>query len=788
MKKIKSISVLLVLLCYSIWSFAQISLSNIKPYKEIITVEAITEKGFVTTHFLNGKIYLEIPEVILGKDLLFVNHNNSSFDKETLINLKRRNNIIQVIVPEIDSKVGNTIQLLEGRFDIKITPASFPILTMGNNKPSYIIDATSLFLNTPKGLQDGGKSIVNETTFIDIVRSFANSVEVNTTTTVASEKGPLTTNVDFSIMLLPEPMMPRLYDHRMGFYSENMFFNNFNESVRASIARWRLEKKYPSQSLSEPIRPIVFYIDPAIPNIWKPYVKAGVYEWLPAFEAAGFENAIIVKDAPVHNKDWSINSMRYSVIRWENRSKYRGHKGEGFGAVRQIIDQRTGEILKADILIGMIDKLVDLYFTRCSPLDKRAQQHPFPDDLMGELIQSLTAHETGHAFGIKDANFGEYTYPFEKMRDKKWLQKMGHSPSVMNYARENFIVQPEDNIPPNLLHQKVGPTDIYNIRWAYTQFENISTPDDEFYYLEKIIREQDTTPWYRYNLEVQSIGPETINEVVENNNPIKSAELGLKNLKRVVNLIPTIDMNERDDKVKKRFYNGTLNFWLDQMKYVESLVGGYTIQYKSSTQKGLVYTPIPFYRQKEAVKFLNKEVFNPPLWLVRPDITGRFIAADAHSLDGKSSFINSTINIISRKQRKILQNLFSPTKMRVLEENGVSGKGNYNIADMLQDLNEDLWRELKEESVKIDVYRQEIQLAYIFYLMDALVYETKKHQRESIYVAYNKYFYSNYTRGTIFNELNNVKDSIKKVIHRVEDISTKNHLELCLLEINKLKT
>ncbi|WP_117884185.1 zinc-dependent metalloprotease [Aureibaculum luteum] len=785
MKKISSILFSIVLSFHAILTFGQKSNTKLKPYKEVITIEAISEKGFISTHLLNDKIYLEISDNILGKDLLFVNHNNSSFDKQNIIKLNKRNNTIQIIIQETESKAGNTIQLLEGNYDIKITAASFPILTIGNNQSNYVIDATDLFLQTPKGLQDGGKSIVKDATFIDEVKSFANSVEVKTTTTITSEKGPITNIVNFSVMLLPEPMMPRLYDHRIGFDSEDRTSNILNESKRASIAKWRLEKKYPSQTLSEPIKPIIFYLDPAIPNEWKPYIKAGVYEWLPAFEAAGFKNALIVKEAPVNDKDWSINSMRYSVIRWKNRSKFRGHEGVGFGTVNRIVDQRTGEILKSDILLGMIDVIVDKYFARCSPLDKRAQQYPFPDDLMGEIIQSLTAHETGHAFGIKDANFGEYTYPFEKMRNKKWLQKMGHTPSIMNYARENFIVQPEDNIPPNLLHQKVGPTDLYNIRWAYTQFSNINMPDDELPYLEKIVREQDTIPWYRYNLEVQNIGPETINEVVDNDNPIKSAELGIKNLKRVLNLIPDLAINERDDKVKKRFYIETLNLWVDQMKYVESLIGGYTIQYKSNAQKGSVYTAIPYNRQKEALKFLNKEAFNPPLWMIRDDITGRFIANEAHGMNDKSGFINSTIEIISRKQRKILKNLFSTTKLKALEENGISGNSNYNIVDMLQGLNAGLWKELEEESIKINFFRQEIQIAYIFYLIDTLKHETKKHQRESIYVAYNKYFFSSYSRSALFNELNNIKNSIKKVIDSVNDLSTKSHLELCLLEIDK---
>ena len=229
-------------------------------------------------------------------------------------------------------------------------------------------------------------------------------------------------------------------------------------------------------------------------------------------------------------------------MRWLNKDGIRGQDNKAGSGVSRIVDLRSGEILKSDIIIGSsYQYFSDSYFIRCSPLDKRAQQYPFPDDLMGALIQSVVAHEAGHAFGIQDANYGEYTYPFDKMRDKKWLQDMGHTPSIMTYGRHNYIVQPEDSIPPTLLIQKVGPTDVYNIKWGYESFPNINNPQDELPYLEKMIRQQDSIPWYRYNISnYEKTGPDCSNEVADNNNPIKSTELGLRNMKRVIELLPTV--------------------------------------------------------------------------------------------------------------------------------------------------------------------------------------------------------------------------------------------------------
>ncbi len=748
----------------------QMYAQNIKPYHEVITSKAVTQKGFLTTHLLDNKLYLEIPEAMLGKDMLFVDHSDLGLYPPHHIKFIKKADDIHLIIPEITSKVGNTIPLIKiddgygvrHKLNVKIAPAAFPVLAMGATHSSYIIEVSSLFLHTPKPLHGHDKTVYNNLAYIKRVWVFNNTLEVKTNKTIVSKYGPLTEDIDFSLFLLPEtPMKPRLFDHRMGFFRETDI--GLHDMVRAAIQRWRLEKKDKNQALSDPVKPIVLYFDPITPEKWKPYLRAGVEAWLPAFEAAGFKNAIVVKEPPVDDENFSVYSMRYSIIRWTDRTNYRGYEGGGTANGLVIWDRRTGEILKGDLLIGApYELLSDQYFVRCSPLDKRAQQYPFPDDLMGDLIQSVTSHEAGHVFGLRDGNFGEYTYPFEKMRDAKWLKKMGHTPSIMTYARANGLVQPEDNIPISLLLQKVGPTDIHSIRWAYTPFPNIETPDDELPYLDKIISEQDAVPWYKFSMphgfwNGRGYGPDDTVEVVECDDPVRASRLAIKNLKRVITLIPKAAKDERGHGTLKRLYEETLKQWRRQMHFVASLVGGCTTEHKAGYQDR-VFRAIPKDDQKEAVAFLIKEAFHPPLWLESPEITRRYE-------------MNGTLKTISKHQKFVLNDLLYPRRLNNMEEVAITSKESYTQEELFQDLYIGLWHELEEKTIKIDPYRQDIQWAYINSLK--LLLEAQGINNSN-------------TRANMFSALALVKESIGKVVRDVTDFSTRGHLELCLKALNEI--
>ena len=305
----------------------------------------------------------------------------------------------------------------------------------------------------------------------------------------------------YSMVKLPEkPMMPRLFDERVGYFTVRQTDYGQDEHrapERRYITRWRLEKKDPNAALSEPVKPIVYYVDPATPTKWVPYIKTGIENWQPAFEAAGFKNAIIAKEAPSQEQDpdWSPEDARYSVIRWlpstiENASG------------PHVTDPRTGEILESDIQYyhNVMNLSRDWYFLQVGPLDPRAQKLPLPDDLMGTLVEYVVAHEVGHTLGFQHNMKASATYPAEKVRDKEWLKTMGHTPTLMDYSRFNYVAQPEDKIDParsDSRHRAIRQ--VGDDVGLQADSRRASTPDEEKKTLDEWARAQDKTPWLRFS-------------------------------------------------------------------------------------------------------------------------------------------------------------------------------------------------------------------------------------------------------------------------------------------------
>tara|TARA_R110002074_G_scaffold27499_3_gene79751 strand:- start:39282 stop:41615 length:2334 start_codon:yes stop_codon:yes gene_type:complete len=726
----------------------------------------------IETQLEGERLFFKIDVEALQKPMLFVRHD---VGYHQVIWSKHLDHII-LTIPQIESLSGVVIPLNYDYHDEANIIGRFPILKDKSSNKSFYIDVTDLFLNTAiKWNLESPEHVLLNQSYIDRVQYLENETVILTKRTTSYKNNQKTSAVNFSFYLLPEPMVPRLFDHRMGFKNEDEFgiISAYPKTAKASIMRWRLEKKIKDEHLSEPIKPIVFYFDPDMPNKWKPYIKAGIMEWLPAFEAAGFKNAIEVKDPPVHDSTWCSNSINYSIIRWANYTDIRGSENKGGSTVNNIVDFRSGEILKSDIIIGSsYQALSDIYLIRCAPLDKRAQQYPFPDDLMGELLQSLTAHEAGHAFGIKDANYGEYAYPFEKMRDKKWLQSMGHTPSIMSYARHNYIVQPEDSIPPSLLIQKVGPADAYQIKWGYQIFDDIINQNEALLKLEKLVQLQDSISWYRYNNDYfKTIGPGCTNEVVENNDPVKSTELGLKNIKRVIGLLPKINQNQKDNAFLERLHNKTLELWYHQMKQVISLIGGYTIQYKSGTQSGAVYTPIPYDIQVEALEFLLENAFEVPEWLSNPSYSSRI----QYSTDS---------NKLMEYQLKLLSELIEPYRMKRLEEmeNNSTYKG--IIRSLLIKLRTGLFNKLQRNEIfLINQRKQELQRAYLDIFIRAI---NQEKNYTNIRLSESNGFYNGFSKSLLISELLFLQEDITVSLEWVEDKITLAHLTFCLTEIKRL--
>jgi hypothetical protein len=503
---------------------------------------------------------------------------------------------------------------------------------------------------------------------------------------------------------LPEnPMMPRLFDERVGYFTVQQYDYGRDEhraQRRRYIARWRLEKKDPAAALSEPIKPIVYYVDPATPAKWVPFIKRGIESWQPAFEEAGFKNAILAKDAPTKEQDpdWSPEDARYSVIRWlpsttENASG------------PHVSDPRTGEILESDIQFhhNVMNLVRDWYFVQVGPLDPRAAKLPLPDDLMGRLIEYVAAHEVGHTLGFQHNMKASSMYAPEKIRDAAWVKKMGHTPTLMDYSRFNYVAQPEDRIDPEDLIPRIGPYDKWATMWGYKPIPGAKTADDEKKTLDEWARAQDATPWLRFST-VDSGGadPGELTEAVGDADAVRSTAMGLKNLERVANMLltATTKSGEPYDDLEE-MYGRLLGQWVLEMNHVAAVVGGVASQQKVYGQDGLRFVPIPRERQRAAVEFLSAHAFTAPMFVVKPEILRRIEPA-------------GTLERIRTSQLRVLTTVMTDARInRLAEQEAIDGAAAYKPSEFFTDVRRAIWSEIEATAVRVDPYRRNLQRAYL---------------------------------------------------------------------------
>jgi hypothetical protein len=508
----------------------------------------------------------------------------------------------------------------------------------------------------------------------------------------------------YSFVKLPDaPMQPRLHDDRVGFFSVSRvdYGSPEHESLRQRlITRWRLEKKDPSAALSEPVKPIVWYIDKATPAQWAPYVKKGVEAWNAAFEAAGFRNAVQARPFPSKEEDpeFDPEDVRYSIIRWVPSpiaNAYGPH----------ISDPRSGEILNADIVMyhNILQLQRDWYFTQVGPLDPRAAKLPLPDDLMGDLIAYVVTHECGHSLGFPHNMKSSSTYPLEKIRDKAWLKEMGHVATLMDYSRFNYVAQPEDGLDPELLRPKVGPYDIYAVKWGYQPIPGAKDAEAEKPTLDAWAKEQDAKPWLRFSTpRAAGSDPGDNTEAVGDADAVKATGLGTKNLQRVIAMLPAaVAKAGESDETLQHLYGSVWGQWSRELVHVAVIVGGYDSQNKHQGQGGEVFKPVAKARQKEAVKFLNEAVFKTPSWILAPGIVSRLAPAE-----GSRQLLNA--------QRSVLRALLDRGRtLRLQEQEALLGDQAYRLPEMLGDLRAGLFGELAAPAPKVEPARRNLQRAYL---------------------------------------------------------------------------
>jgi hypothetical protein len=767
-----------------------------KPYDKVITPEFVTQSGLVKVHTLKSKVFFEIPKSELGKDLLLVvqikkSPSATSYPGESVQDLVVRwelrenklllRSISYANIADPNEPIHKAVEAM----NTGTIMMAFPVEAFAADG-SPVIDPVKFFTGDvneiPVKKTLGAQSIDAARTFFDKARVFPLNLNVEATQTFNPKPPQLppgfppqfadmlpptpspTAVVHYSFVKLPErPMMGRLRDNRVGYFSHNHTDYSRPEhetTVREFIARWRLEKKDPAAAKSEAVKPIVFYVDPSTPAKWAPYVKRGIEAWQPAFEEAGFLNAIQAKYAPTpeQDPDWSADDARVSTIRWVPSTV-----ANAMGP--HVSDPRSGEILEADVEIyHNVQQLArDWYWTQSGPLDPRSKTLPIPDEVMGDILLYIVTHEVGHSLGLPHNFKASATYPIEKIRDKDWVKKNSHVPTLMDYARFNYVAQPEDGLDPVDLIPKIGPYDIFCIKWGYSPIPSAKTPDEEKPTLNAWCKPQETTPWLRFSTAgTRGTDPGEETEAVGDIDAVEATRLGIKNLQRVMEMLPGAVLRPGEDYDElDHMYTAVWSQLRLELGHVANIVGGFDSEPKTGPAAGVRFTPLSEARQKAAVRFLNDHMFRTPAWIYPTEILRKI-----EPTSGQARLLSL--------QQSILTNLLAQGRTgRLQEHEAILGPQAYTIAELLSDLRAGIFSEFAAEAGRVDPYRRNLQRAFVAVLGARLAPPAAAAAGTATAAAPM----NDDSRGAIRAELKSLRAMLQTRTAGAADRATRNHVQ-----------
>lgn len=777
-----------------------------QPYADVITAKAISMMGMVAVHRVEEKFYFEIPDSIFGRLIMAVtrvaksptgagyggeevNEQVIRFEKapgdKVLIRVVGFYNVSPDSAQPISLAVRNSnVDPIAAAFDVKAY----------HDKTAAVIEVTDFFkesnqvFSLPPFFKQRFKitELQKDRSFINSIRSYPLNTEIRSVKTfgvsppalkppttfdpyepvnlpAGREAGAVTFELNTSLLLLPKvPMRPRFYDPRVGYFATG--FTTFGEnSQRAEdeiiAVRWRLEPKTAADALRqergeiiEPAKPIVFYIDPATPKKWRPFLKQGIEDWQIAFEQAGWKNAIQARDWPESDSTMSLEDARFSVLRY-----FASDIENAYGP--NVSDPRSGEILESHIgwYHNVMKLLKKWYTTQTGAVDARSRKNELDDALMGQLVRFVSSHEVGHTLGLRH-NFGaSNATPVEKLRDKAFIAANGHTSSIMDYARFNYVAQPEDGVTD--LFPRIGDYDRWAIEWAYKPiYSSADATADKKVLNRRFLDKAANNPRLRFLTESSSYDPRAQSEDLGDNSMIAS-EYGIKNLQRILPNLPEWTKEEgKDFDYVQEMYGSVFDQFRRYTGHVTKWIGGIYETPKTSDQQGVVYEPAPTQMQRDAVAFLHKQLFQTPEWLLDQKVLA-LIRPD------------QGVAALTSLQSQTLDRLFAPDRLQRMIETRAVFPNAYGIESLFDDLRGGIWSELRSGQA-ISAQRRNLQKAYLEKMI-ALAQSTVADQKRSDVVSV--------ARASIVT----LRRELKTNLIRTTDRMSRYHQEDCIARIEK---